>query len=123
MTLKVASVPAGTVTAPERPVSGNTDQPRRPARALKSKRLDQGRTRLAVVAGVAGAAALAATILRGRSTGESAVTEPPANFTLSLAFPGRQARTGDRVGLRGGGPPEAALTSEGKWAPSGTHAS
>jgi hypothetical protein len=81
VTLRVESVRAGTIGAPE----GLLQQiliSRADVLELESKRLDQGRTRLAVAAGVVGAAALAVTIVRGRSTGESAVTEPPANFTL-----------------------------------------
>ena len=99
MTLKVESVRAGTLTAPEglfQEILIN----RNDVLELESKRLDEGRTRLAVAAGVAGAAALAATILRGRSSGESAVNEPPANFTL-LHFRVGGFAPGLGVGLRG----------------------
>ena len=84
MTLKVQSVRAGTVGAPE----GLFQQiliSRSSLLEVESRRLDEGRTRWAVIAGVAGAAALAATVLRGHSSGESAVNEPPANFTLGVA--------------------------------------
>jgi len=100
MTLRVASVPAGTLTAPEglfQEILIN----RSDLIELESRRLDEGRTRLAVVAGLAGAAALAATILRGRSSGESAVNEPPANFTL-LHFRVGGIAPVLGVGLRGG---------------------
>jgi hypothetical protein len=83
LTLKVASVPAGTVGAQE----GLFQQiliTRADLLELESKKLDDTRTRLAVGTGVVGAVALAATILHGRSSGESAVTEPPANFNLGI---------------------------------------
>jgi len=81
MTLKVESVRAGTNGAPE----GLFQQiliSRADLLELESRQLDRSRTRLAAAAGVTGAALLAVTMLRGRSSGESAVTEPPANFTL-----------------------------------------
>jgi hypothetical protein len=83
LTLKVASVPAGTIGAPE----GLFQQiliTRSELLELESRQLDNTRTRLAVATGVVGAVALAATILRGHSSGESAVNEPPANFSLGI---------------------------------------
>jgi hypothetical protein len=83
LTLKVTSAPQGTVGAPE----GLFQQiliTRTDVLELESKKLDNGRTRLAVAAGVVGAVAVAAAILRGHSSGASAVTEPPANFTLGV---------------------------------------
>lgn len=78
-TLKVASVPMGTIGA-----QGGLFQQILITRAdlleLESRRLDDTRTRIAVAAGVVGAAAVAATILRGHSSGESAVAESPSNF-------------------------------------------
>src|SRR5690349_12537260 len=72
LTLRVASAPAGAVEAPD----GLFQQvfiKRGELLELESRRLDNGRTRLAVGAGVVGAVALAATMLRGHSSGESAV--------------------------------------------------
>jgi hypothetical protein len=83
LTLKVASVPVGTVGAQE----GLFQQiliTRTDLLELESRQLDNTRTRLAVGAGVVGAVGVAVAILRGHSTGESAVTEPPANFTLGF---------------------------------------
>jgi len=83
LTLRVASVPAGTIGAQD----GLFQQiliTRSELLELESKRLDNTRTRLAVATGVVGAAALAAAILRGRSSGESVVNEPPANFNLGI---------------------------------------
>ena len=86
LTLKVESVRAGTVGAPPEGLFQQILISRADLLELESRRLDEGRTRLAVVAGVAGAAVLAATMLHGRSSGESAVTEPPANFTLTIGL-------------------------------------
>ena len=83
LTLKVASVPVGTIGAPE----GLFQQiliTRGELLELESKQLDNTRTRLAIGAGVVGAAVVAAAILRGHGSGESAVVEPPANFSLGL---------------------------------------
>jgi hypothetical protein len=81
LTLRVASVPPGTIGAPD----GLFQQiliTRGELLELESRQLDNTRTRLAIGAGVVGAAVMAAAILRGHSTGESAVVEPPANFSL-----------------------------------------
>jgi hypothetical protein len=81
LTLRVASVPPGTIGAPD----GLFQQiliTRGELLELESRQLDNTRTRLAIGAGVVGAAVMAVAILRGHSTGESAVVEPPANFSL-----------------------------------------
>jgi len=83
LTLKVASVPAGTVGAQE----GLFQQiliTHAQLLELESKQIDRTRTRVAVAAGVVGAAAVAAAILRGHGSGESAVVEPPSNFDLGI---------------------------------------
>jgi hypothetical protein len=83
LTLKVASVPAG-VAGVQDGLFQQIYISRAELLELESRRLDAGRTRLAVGAGVIGAAVLAATMLRGHSSGESTVTEPPANFNLAI---------------------------------------
>jgi len=83
LTLKVASVPAGTVGAQD----GLFQQiliTRTDLLELESKQLDNTLTRLAIGAGVLGAVGVAAAILRGHGSGESAVVEPPANFSLGI---------------------------------------
>ena len=80
LTLKVATVPAGTMGAQD----GLFQQiliNRSDLLELESKQLDRGRTRFVVGAAIVGAAIVTATIIRsGRSTGEPAVTDPPSNF-------------------------------------------
>ena len=84
LTLKVPSVPAGTVGAPD----GLFQQiliNRGDLLELETKQLDRTRTRVAIGAAVVGTAALAVAVLHGaRSVGDAAVTEPPANFTLGF---------------------------------------
>jgi hypothetical protein len=83
LTLRVASVPPGTIGAPD----GLFQQiliTRGDLLELESRQLDNTRTRFAIGAGVVGAAVVAVAILRGHSSGESAVVEPPANFSLGL---------------------------------------
>jgi hypothetical protein len=83
LTLKVASVPAGTVGAQD----GLFQQiliTRTDLLELEFKQLDNTRTRLAVGAGVLGAVGVAAANLRGHGSGESAVVEPPANFSRAM---------------------------------------
>jgi hypothetical protein len=91
LTLKVPSARMGIVGATQDELFQQILITRSDLLELESKRLDNGRTRLAVAAGVVGAAALTAGILHGRSSGAPAVTEPPANFNLRIA--------GVRVGL------------------------
>lgn len=97
LTLRVASAPAGAVEAPDG-LFQLVFIKRGELLELESRRLDNGRTRLAVGAGVVGAVALAATMLRGHSSGESAVTEPPANFNLG-ALLGHVSRFGTAIGV------------------------
>jgi hypothetical protein len=82
LTLKVPTVPAGTVGAPD----GLFQQiliNRSDLLELESKQLDRSKTRFVVGAVLVGAAATTMAISRGgRSTGEPAVNEPPANFSL-----------------------------------------
>jgi hypothetical protein len=98
LTLRVAAAPAGAVGAQDG-LFQDIFITRTQLLELESRRLDQTRTRLAVGASVVGAVALAATMLRGHSSGESAVTEPPANFTLAnLRF--QTGRFGPMLGVR-----------------------
>lgn len=84
LTLKVPTVPAGTIGAPD----GLFQQiliNRSDLLELETKQLDQAKTRLVVGAAIVGAAAVTVAIIRGgRSTGEPAVNEPPANFNFGL---------------------------------------
>ena len=84
LTPEVPSVPAGTTGAQE----GLFQQiliTRKDLLELESKRLDNTRTRLAVATGVVWRrCALAVTMLRGHSSGESAVNEPPGTFNLAI---------------------------------------
>lgn len=84
LTIKVPTVPAGTIGAQEglfqQILISRTD-----LLELESKQLDRGKTRLVTGAVIVGAAAVTLAVIRGgRSTGEPAVTEPPANFSLGL---------------------------------------
>ena len=102
LTLRVASAPAGALGAPD----GLFQQiflKRAELLELESRRLDNTRTRLAVGAGVVGAAVLAATMVRGHSSGESAVNEPPANFNLGI-LRGQVGRFGTVLGVSWVGP-------------------
>ncbi|MDB4874467.1 MAG: hypothetical protein JWM41_913 [Gemmatimonadetes bacterium] len=83
LTLRVPTVPAGTVGARE----GLFQQiliTRANVLELESRQLDKGRTRLAVAAGVIGAVAVVASISRGHSTGDGPVTEQPAGFDRGI---------------------------------------
>lgn len=81
LTLKVPSVPAGTAGAPPEGLFQQILITRAQLLELESKQLDNTRTRIAVAAGVVGVTAVAVAILRGHGSGESAVVEPPANFS------------------------------------------
>ena len=91
LTLKVPSTRMGVVGGEQDELFQQILIARSDLLELESKQLDNGRTRLAVIAGVAGAVALTAGILHGRSSGAPAVTEPPGNFNIRVG--------GVRIGL------------------------
>jgi len=83
LTLRVPSAPIGTLGAQE----GLFQQiliNRGDLLELESRQLDRTRTGVLVGAAVMGAAVIAVTALHGHSTGDAAVTEPPANFSIGF---------------------------------------
>jgi hypothetical protein len=101
LTLKVPTVPAGTIGAQE----GLFQQvliSRGDLLELETRQLDRTRTGVAIGAAFVAATAITVAALHGRSTGDNAVVEPPANFNIGvlrirLGAPARNpVRTGPR---------------------------
>jgi hypothetical protein len=83
LTIKVPSAPVGTIGAQE----GLFQQiliSRGDLLELESRQLDRTRTGVMIGAAFVGAAAIAITALHGHSSGDAAVTEPPANFNIGF---------------------------------------
>jgi hypothetical protein len=79
LTIKVPTAPMGTIGAQE----GLFQQiliNRSDLLELESRRIDRARTGVVIGAAFVGATVIAVTALHGRSSGDNAVTEPPANF-------------------------------------------
>jgi hypothetical protein len=84
LTLKVASVLPGAIGAPEG-LFQQVQITRSDLLELESKQLDRGKTRLAVGVSAAAAIAIGVALVRaGRSSGDNAVVEPPANFNIGF---------------------------------------
>ena len=83
LTIRVPTVPVGTIGAQD----GLFQQvliSRRDVLELESRQLDRTRTGIVIGAVLAGATVIAVSSLHGRSTGDAAVSEPPANFTIGF---------------------------------------
>jgi hypothetical protein len=83
LTIRVPTVPAGTIGAQE----GLFQQimiNRGDLLEIESRQLDRTRTGVMIGAAFVGAAAIAVTALHGHSTGDAAVVEPPANFSIGV---------------------------------------
>jgi hypothetical protein len=84
LTLKVASVLPGTVGTPEG-LFQQIQINRSDLLELESKQLDRGKTRWAVGVTALAAVATGVLVVRGsKSSGDNAVVEPPANFTIGV---------------------------------------